>query len=428
MKMKVLMFLNCLNSAGGVEQYVVSLLPALRLIGTEIILCLEIPPDRDNQYYRQLTTQGFRVHYPRIGPFPVYGWCWLIDALLWLLFPITAIVLMVDRLLRSRSWSRSYTGLRGRLNNMVKSLLPEWVQKVPVWCLLTWLWLRNRPNLIHVLRVDGVPALQWSLKLGLRTIYTEALEPGGDVYYPHLSNFYRTLEGVAPRIPVIITQSERVQKSIQQNWHTECNIRVLPWVVTVPRSHNTRSHSKIGRIVFGSAGRLSPEKNIETFLEAAKLLKMEYPDQVNFVVAGGGPAEQSLKLYAKEMGLEKDVHFIGPYALDSLPQVFAQFDVFVISSLTEGAPLAVMEAMAYGKPVVATDVAGTGELVLDGVTGFLVPPQDAHGLAAACRKFITDPQLIDRMGQKAIERYQLLYSPAAGARKLHELYTELCTS
>lgn len=427
--MKILMHINYLNPAGGVEQYIVSLLPELQRQEIEVVFCLEIPSDLDNQYYRRLKSQGIKVHYPHIGPFPVRNWSWPVDFLLWLVFPATIVALLLDSFLRGRSWRESYDGLRGRLNNLVSRWLPRWVSRVPVWTLLTVLWLQHRPQLLHVLRVDSVAALQWGLKLKVPLIYTEALEPGGEIHYPQLSDCYREFEPLAPKIPMIVTQSKRVQRSIRENWHADANVRILPWVVSMPNCEtNPHDQKRSNLLTFGYAGRLSTEKNVETFLEAARLLLTEYGDRIRFVVAGGGPAAADLMAYAEELGVADNVLFSGPYTLKSLPEIFASMDVFVISSLTEGAPLAVIEAMAYGKPVVATDVAGTGELVVDTVTGFLVSPKDPVSLAEACARFIMNPDLIDAMGQAANSRYQLMYTPQAGVMGLQALYTELVSA
>lgn len=422
---KILMALYCLNPAGGVEQYVVSILPELRHQGIDVILCTELPIDKTNQYYQRLQSTGFKVHYPHIGPFALLGWSWVPDLILVALWPLTVSLLIADRILRKRSWKRSYTGMRGRLNNILASKLPKSLQALPFSTLLSWLWLRHQPDLLHVLRVDTVCALQWGLRAGVPLVYTEALEPGGDRFYPHLRPWYRELEKIVERIPVIITQSERVRKAIRATWSSSSQVAVIPWVVEVPPTQDNPIPHR-NSVVFASAGRLSPEKDIGTFLEAAKLLVDKFgSDTVNFLVAGSGPEEANLKEMANGLGLGNQVRFSGHYSLDQLAEIYSGMDVFVISSLTEGAPLAVMEAMAYAKPVVATDVAGTGELVENQMTGFLVAPKDPHGLAAACERFVNDRSMIEKMGQAAGERYQRLYTPRAGTDALRSLYQQL---
>jgi len=423
--MKILMTLYCLNAAGGVEQYMVSLLPELKRQGIDVVLCTEIPADQENQYFSELKHQGVEVHYPRIGPLAIYGWSWICDLLLALVWPLTVGLMIADRILRKRSWDHSYQGIRGRLHNIIGPKLPKSLQAVPIWVLLSWSWLRYRPRLLHALRVDGIHALQWGLRFRVPLVYTEALEPGGDQYYPHLRSWYREPEAIVDRIPVVVTQSERVRAATRASWSSKPTVAVIPWVVKVPESP-VQSEKPPIPITFGSAGRLSQEKDIETFLRSVRLLSDDFGSKtVEFLIAGVSPLEEHLKQVATELGLDNRIRFSGRYTLDQLPDIFGNIDVFVISSLTEGAPLAVIEAMAYGKPVVATDVAGTGELVEDQVTGILVRPKDPPGLAAACARFIAQPHLIVEMGHNALQRYQRLYAPEAGAAALCKLYEQL---
>lgn len=429
--MNVLIFLYCLNPAGGVEQYITCLLPSLKKLGVNITLCVELPPDKDNQYYRDLLSKEITVHYPRFGPFPVYSWRWIIDIILLLLLPLTIVIIAGDVLFRKNKWKTSLKKIRGRLNNLTKPYLPEWIYQTPINLQLSWLKYRYKIDLLHVLRVDSINAIHWGLKSNLPMLYTEALEPGGDVYYPQLATAYSRLETVVSELPHIVTQSKRVKKSMITNWHVDpARINILPWVVEVLPNNEEQTISEKGgaNIVFGYTGRLSPEKDIKTLLDAIKILHTTYANQFHLIIAGGGAATRELIAYTEELGLMTCVTFSGAYEKRDLPQILSLIDVFVISSLTEGAPLAVIEAMTHSKPVIATDVAGTGELVIDNVTGFLVQPRDPQALAAACQKFIADPTLVAKVGQKAKAHYQRCYTPQVGAKSLYRLYQKLCNS
>ncbi len=121
-------------------------------------------------------------------------------------------------------------------------------------------------------------------------IYTEALEPGGDQHYPYLIPFYKELTTLLPKVNGVITQSIRVKTKIIDTWGVdEEKIFLVPWVVDVPQSNLKKEKTNLDRITFGSAGRIAPEKDVYTFLDAAKLLVDKYPDQVKILVAGGGP-------------------------------------------------------------------------------------------------------------------------------------------
>jgi glycosyltransferase involved in cell wall biosynthesis len=109
-----------------------------------------------------------------------------------------------------------------------------------------------------------------------------------------------------------------------------------------------------------------------------------------------------------------------------MPEVFASFDVFVLSSHDEGMSNAILEAMAMELPVVATDVGGTGEVVAEGETGLLVPPRDPAPLAEAIAALLAEPERrvsMGRLGRKVVEER---FSAAAMVRQMEDLYVAMC--
>ena len=160
-----------------------------------------------------------------------------------------------------------------------------------------------------------------------------------------------------------------------------------------------------GAVVIGTVGRLSPEKNLGLFLDmASRIVSDAGPAAAaRFVVVGDGPSRAGLQAAAGgRLGLAGRVIFTG--ASQDVSRALAAFDVFVLTSSTEGLPNAVMEAMAAGLPVVATRVGGTAEVVEDGVSGHLVPPADAAALAARVLGLARDPESARRMGERGRER------------------------
>jgi glycosyltransferase involved in cell wall biosynthesis len=107
---------------------------------------------------------------------------------------------------------------------------------------------------------------------------------------------------------------------------------------------------------------------------------------------------------------------------DDVPALLAGCDVFCLPSRMEGMPLVVLEAMAQGKPVVATAVGGTGELVVDGETGVLVPPDDVDALAGALARLLSDSELARRMGEAGRARVERDFSLAASTARVLSLY------
>jgi glycosyltransferase involved in cell wall biosynthesis len=134
--------------------------------------------------------------------------------------------------------------------------------------------------------------------------------------------------------------------------------------------------------VVGCVGRLSPVKGIEYLLRAVSLLVHERGMQsIHAAVVGGGPLQRSLEMLAQNLGISRHVTFLGER--HDVPSLLRLFDVFAMPSLHEGIPMALLEAMRAGCPVVASAVGGIPEVIRDGSDGVLVPPKDPSALAHA---------------------------------------------
>jgi L-malate glycosyltransferase len=174
--------------------------------------------------------------------------------------------------------------------------------------------------------------------------------------------------------------------------------------------------------VFGTIARLTEQKGHRYLLEAASRALRLRPD-LNFVFAGDGPLRDSLTARARSLGIGDRVRFLG-YRTD-VAALLAAFDVFTLPSLYEGLPNAVLEAMACGKPVVATAVDGTPEVVAEGETGLLVPPRDPDRLSGALLRLAGDARLRSRMGAEARRRAVRDHGVDGQVEAFHRLYQEL---
>jgi glycosyltransferase involved in cell wall biosynthesis len=135
-----------------------------------------------------------------------------------------------------------------------------------------------------------------------------------------------------------------------------------------------------GQVLLGAVGRLSPEKGHRVLIEAFAAVRRRLPE-ARLAIAGDGPEEASLRRQAEALGLSGLVTFMGLRADGQ--QIIAALDVMALPSFTEGMPNVLLEAFAYGTPVVATRVGGVPDMVLDGRSGWLVPAGDTETLAAA---------------------------------------------
>ncbi|PKN49481.1 MAG: hypothetical protein CVU63_02030 [Deltaproteobacteria bacterium HGW-Deltaproteobacteria-20] len=157
-------------------------------------------------------------------------------------------------------------------------------------------------------------------------------------------------------------------------------------------------------------------------LEAAREVVAKEP-RARFVLAGEGPLRAELERTASDLGLGDRFRFLG-YRSD-MPRVISALDVYVLSSLWEGLPLALLEALAMGKPVVATRVGGNPEVVDHGVNGFIVPPRDASALAQALLKTCRDDAFRRNARDVNRTRFETQFSLQAMVSAHEKLYVEV---
>ncbi len=149
---------------------------------------------------------------------------------------------------------------------------------------------------------------------------------------------------------------------------------------------------------------------------------LEQCPNTSFVFAGRGQLEAELTEQVYRLGLEKRVHFIG--LRQDIPRILAMLDVFVLPSLSEGLSMAILEAMVAGKPVVATQVGGNPELVVDGETGFLVPPRDSQALAESMVVLLTNKKLAAQLAENGKRRAEGQFSLGNMVRAYQTLYDD----
>lgn len=180
--------------------------------------------------------------------------------------------------------------------------------------------------------------------------------------------------------------------------------------------------------LIGIVGRIARVKGIEYFIEAAAILQREFP-KARFVIVGG-PYDPNdiiyfgeLKERSKRLNLTDRLTFMG--RRNDVPRVMAALDILALTSVSEGFGLVLIEAMAAGLPVVGTKVGGVPEVITDGEDGFLAPPGDPAGIAAAVAKLIADPELRLKMGQRGREKVERLYAADMLAKRLEEIYLKV---
>ena len=174
--------------------------------------------------------------------------------------------------------------------------------------------------------------------------------------------------------------------------------------------------------LIGAVGRLWPQKRIDDLIWAADLLKV-IRDDVYLLIIGEGPLRRRLQRFRRQVRIEDKVCFLGQR--DDVSRLLPHFDLLWLASGYEGLPNSIMEAMAAGLPVVATDIPGNRDLVVTGETGFLVPLGDRAALARYAKKILDDAQLARRLGQAGRKRVLSQFSVEQMVVRHVALYREL---
>ena len=177
------------------------------------------------------------------------------------------------------------------------------------------------------------------------------------------------------------------------------------------------------KFVIGTVGRLHPQKGHVYLIEAAQEIVNKKPDTF-FVVVGDGKLRDFLENEVKNRNLHRYFYFTG--FRNDIPQLLQCFDIFVLPSLYEGLPNVVLEAMATGKPVVATYVDGNKEAVIDGKTGILLPPKDSSGFVNALLHLMEHPDLAKKMGENGRKRVEEHFSLKKQVETFESLFEQFC--
>jgi glycosyltransferase involved in cell wall biosynthesis len=165
-----------------------------------------------------------------------------------------------------------------------------------------------------------------------------------------------------------------------------------------------------------------PEKDLSLFLEAAALLRRDYPE-ARFLVIGDGPCRRDLERAAAALGLGGAVAFLGERT--DVPELLDTAHVFWLTSSSEGLPNVLLEAQASAVPVVTRDVGAAREVVRHGVTGYLVPRREAGEFASLTGGLLAAPEQAEAMGRAGRKVVEDLFSLAAMVRATEALYRDV---
>lgn len=176
------------------------------------------------------------------------------------------------------------------------------------------------------------------------------------------------------------------------------------------------------RVVVGTVTRQRVRKGVEEFVRAVAEVGRN-DARVHGLIVGEVQEASELGVLVQQLGMEEKLTLAGRRA--DMPEVYSAMDIYVLSSHDEGMSNALLEAMAMEKPVIATDVGGTGEVVDDGSTGILVPPRDWLALASALRALVANPAIWREFGRRGRAKVEQCFSASAMVRHMEQVYTAL---
>lgn len=221
---------------------------------------------------------------------------------------------------------------------------------------------------------------------------------------------------------VVAVSQEMKETLVHRYRFSEDRLAVIYNGIPLPASSEGRSGLDRAGIHIGTVGRMVPVKDFDLFLRvAAEVLKKD--DRVRFSILGDGPLRGKLIQTAKELKIDPFVHFLSPRPDPS--DFYRSLDLYLNTSLHEGIPISVLEAMACGKPVVASAVGGIPEILSHGRAGMLIDGRDPEGFARSCLRLIEDERLRDSMGEEARRRVASDFSGSKMAGHYSGLYLDL---
>ncbi|MFH1387065.1 MAG: glycosyltransferase family 4 protein [bacterium] len=402
--------MDSFNRAGGLEHQCSRLAKRMKDPGYQVAVFSRKYVTKHNQYYRYFKEND--IDLIQIN----YVLYHLLRSMVWLCVIMLYIVLSFMYWLKKRkSIVFTFSGFNKELGYELRRV-EEYIFNITFIINLRIKGFFKKPDVLHV--VSPYPAtmisLKWAEKEGIALVYDEQFMAGFDYHKEKYQQIYR----VASVFKVLsYALGEHAAKYIPSN----LKLVVIPPLLDMPRFLEKKNDSQL---TIGSIGRVEHEKGFEFFIEAAKEVHEIFPS-VKYVLVGEGRFLSQMKKMVSDLGLEGCFVFKGYLPHDDIHLFLSEIDIYVQSSRTEGAGIAIVEAMSHGKPVISTACGGPVSLVKEGETGLLIPPKEPKCLAAALMRLINNPSERLRMGKNGREVFLREHNPNDMVEQYIQMYEEL---
>ncbi len=220
-----------------------------------------------------------------------------------------------------------------------------------------------------------------------------------------------------------VTLSQNMEDyRIIQSWNPRGRAELIGNGIQIPAGDSVYTARRKAQYTLSCIARFEEVKNHRMLVDAVGRMQ-EAGVEVRLICFGKGDIQVDVEAYSRESGLESRIDFRG--YVDDIFEHLADVDLNVLTSIKEGVPRALMESMALGIPSVCTDVKGSREVVVDGVTGRLVPVGDVEGFANAVIGLLEDPQTRQAMSEACVQRARERYDESRICDRLYDLYAGL---
>ena len=409
--MKILMVSYDMQDFGGLEEYAVNLAIGLKQRGQDVSYMSMAWVNPENQYSRRLKDAGIPlIQPPRWISDPVSDWDTkehILRNLMLILSPLTIFmglgVSLLKRLPIKQAWKSAYNWLKGKV---MDGVVGHDYRKPLGRVLLNWWNFRWHPEIIHIqgYTTTLLFVIDWAHIKGIPVAYEEHQTPDPQF------NWWKGFENTINKADRVIAVSEKSADGLRKVCKVTRPIVVRSPLLSDPFSSSgfqkNYNHKDGKPFTITTVARLYVTKGLTYLLDTAALVKKTHP-QVEFKVYGEGELRDELLAKAENLGLDGNNIFMGAFtSREELTCIMAGTDIFLLSSILEGQPLAVVEAMAYGCPIISTNVGGISELIADGVNGLLCPPEKPECLAEKIKALVVDSVTRERLGRAARGFYE----------------------
>lgn len=285
----------------------------------------------------------------------------------------------------------------------------------------------EKPDLLHAHYVSsyGLIGSRVNFKPFIVSVW------GSDIYdFPRRNLINRNMIRYVLKQADVICATSNALMNETLNYVQNKPLVITPFGVDITRFFPMDQKPKDNQqITVGIVKGMEEKYGIEYLIQAFKSLKEKLPKEdfskLHLKIVGDGPSLQAYKQLSQMYELDHTISFTGPVQHELVPKIISEMDIFVVPSIIESFGVAAVEAQACGVPVIASNVGGLPEVVIDGETGFIVPPREPDAIAQKIEDLMYNPELRKTMGQKGVRHVKERYDWDHNATLMKSLYEKV---